>query len=152
MMARARFLSFFLACSLCVPVTARGQEQARPDPDSPAGVEYQLPLDQAREDAAGEGTSGPGRRGPPPSFGSGISEGGHSSPTADTSSEGGSATRERKPEATLAGRTGQPAAPVASQGGSGGAIVALIVAAVMIAGGGLGLGLRRGMGGTGTGP
>lgn len=152
MMARTRLLFLFLACSLYVPVTASGQEQARPDPDSPAGVEYQLRLDQAREDAAHEGRSGPGRRKPPPLFGSGISEGGHSSPTADTSSEDGSATRERKAGEPLAGRTRQPATPVASQGGSGGATVALIVAAVMIAGGGLGLGLRRGMGGTGTSP
>ncbi len=47
-----------LTCALCLPTAAAAQERAKPDPDSPAGVEYQLPLDQAREDASGERARG----------------------------------------------------------------------------------------------
>lgn len=46
-----------LACGLALSPTAAAQE--RPDPDSPAGVEYELPLDRTREDLS-EGPGGDG--------------------------------------------------------------------------------------------
>lgn len=69
-------------CALLLPAAAQAQTAQRPDPDSPAGVEYQLPLDQARENAGGgdgaddpasrEGGGRGGRGAPAPLFGAGI--------------------------------------------------------------------------------
>ena len=61
---------------LLPPVVAHGQVGKRPDPNSPAGVEYQLPLEQARTNAIGS-RDGPGsgrgdRNGVAPLFGAGI--------------------------------------------------------------------------------
>jgi len=50
-----------LIAALVLPAAAVAQSSDRPNPDSPAGVEYELPLDRAREKAAGD--DGPRRRG-----------------------------------------------------------------------------------------
>src|SRR5687767_15112379 len=55
-----RYLPLFavpIAILALAPAAAQGQAGKRPDPNSPAGVEYQLPLDQARQNAAGDGAS-----------------------------------------------------------------------------------------------
>jgi hypothetical protein len=65
-----------LTAGIAVPAATSAQDGSRPDPDSPAGVEYQLPLDRAREEAAGRerdrrrGTGEGG--GSAPLFGAGI--------------------------------------------------------------------------------
>ena len=48
-----RLIIAAFACALALPAFAGAQEQPKLDPDSPAGVEYQLPLDTARQEAAG---------------------------------------------------------------------------------------------------
>lgn len=90
---------------LLAPSVAVAQDRAIPEPDSPAGVEYQLPLDRAREeasdprdrDAPGGGGSerDRGGSGPAPLFGTGISPGAggvagdRDSSNADSPSGGG---------------------------------------------------------------
>lgn len=76
-MFRRGTIHFAVACALVAPSAAAAQEPVQLDPDSPAGVEYQLPLDQARRDAAPDaGGGGPrsdgGSGGPAPLFGAGI--------------------------------------------------------------------------------
>jgi hypothetical protein len=44
------------ALLVCLPATAHAQSGVRADPDSPAGVEYQIPLERARH--GGGGTAG----------------------------------------------------------------------------------------------
>lgn len=87
-----------LFAALVLPTGASAQSSVRPDPDSPAGVEYELPLDRARERAAGDdgprrrGSRG-GKRGPAgsaPLFGEGIGPaGGSDSDTGDGNAEAG---------------------------------------------------------------
>jgi hypothetical protein len=68
-------------------MAASAQEPVQVDPDSPAGVEYKLPLEQARRDSAPDpgdgggrprsgGGSGRGAGSPAPLFGAGITRGG----------------------------------------------------------------------------
>jgi hypothetical protein len=68
-------------------MAASAQEPVQVDPDSPAGVEYKLPLEQARRDGAPDpgdgggrprsgGGSGGGAGSPAPLFGAGITRGG----------------------------------------------------------------------------
>jgi len=60
-----------LALALAFPPSATAQsDDPQVDPDSPAGTEYQLPIDGAREQAGG-GTSS-GKRGEAPLFGEGV--------------------------------------------------------------------------------
>ena len=129
---------------LCLPAVATGQERARPDPNSPAGVEYKIPLDQARDDAAGKRSGDAGEGKGPPLFGSGITE---ALPGSRASRGSRPAAHEPKPGDARDGRGRVAAAPATSEGGSG-ASVSLIAAAVLIVGGVLGLGMRRGMGRT----
>jgi len=56
-----RLVACVLFAALVLPTAASAQSSVRPDPDSPAGVEYELPLDRARERATGD--DGPRRRG-----------------------------------------------------------------------------------------
>jgi len=81
MMFRRGTIHFVVVCALVAPSAAVAQEPVQVDPDSPAGVEYKLPLDQARRDAApdaggggrgGGPRSGGGSGDPAPLFGAGI--------------------------------------------------------------------------------
>jgi hypothetical protein len=94
------------------------------DPESPAGKEYALPLDQAREEAAGAGkTDGPAGE-KAPLFGEGVSSGG-GGPQAGgggpaTGSPGNGTTgdgSDGQPQA--AGSTRSPAAVAAALSGGG---------------------------------
>jgi hypothetical protein len=69
-------LAAAVALALLVPSQRAIAKEVFFDPDSPAGKEYALPLDQARDEAAGVGKSdGPaGEKAPP--FGEGVSRGG----------------------------------------------------------------------------
>lgn len=84
-MFRRGLIHLVVACALVAPSAAAAQEPVQVDPDSPAGVEYKLPLEQARRDAGGSGGGG-GARGsgggsvdPAPLFGAGISAAGSQS-------------------------------------------------------------------------
>src|SRR5215217_3104233 len=65
-----------LLVALCCAVPAAAQEDApRLDPSSPAGSEYQLPVDRAREEARGgavERAQSDDERAPAPLFGEGV--------------------------------------------------------------------------------
>jgi hypothetical protein len=62
-----------LAAASLAPAAAAQEEGVSVDPDSPAGQEYAIPLEQARRDAAGGGNAGHGSKGGGESlFGAGI--------------------------------------------------------------------------------
>ena len=151
-----------------VPAAASGAEPGfTVDPQSPAGVEYQVPLDSARGQGGGgtghhggggglggtggggqnggSGTGGPSSSsGAPPLFGAGITpaSGGASSSGSGGGRNGGSGVAGR-----AAGGSGSsskqpsPALTTAADYSSTGP-VAGIVAAILLAGGGLGLFVR----------
>ncbi len=72
MIARVRTCALLGAAALALTAPAAAAQVERAAPDSPAGVEYALPLDRAREDAAPDARDGAG---PPPLFGSGVGPG-----------------------------------------------------------------------------
>jgi hypothetical protein len=142
---------------LGLPAVAAGQESPKLDPNSPAGVEYQLPLDRAREEAAGETQRDSGGAKRAPAFGAGVTE--RRSSTKDDGSDEGSGEADggeaefgkaHFAEADFGEAPANTGAKTASatSGGGAGASVPLIAAAVLLVGGALGLGLRRGLGGT----
>ena len=130
--------------ALGLPAAATGQEQPKLDPNSSAGVEYQLPLDRAREEAAGETSREPGGSQRAPAFGAGVTE--RASSTKDRGSGGASDEGSGEIDAGEASATNTPAktASATPEGGTG-ASVPLIAASVLLVGGALGLGLRRGL-------
>lgn len=169
---RWRATGFAIACALlaasAAPATA--QERVQLDPDSPAGVEYQLPLDRARLEAApSRGASRPSSGGDGgsgvPLFGAGIAPGGSQSSEAlgeDRPADEGSAGGGQESEDAAAGGggargTGGPgeqggspsslSTTTAGEGGgdSTGLILGAIALGVVAVGGGLGLALRRGL-------
>lgn len=129
--------------ALGLPAAAAGQESPKLDPNSPAGVEYQLPLDRAREEAAGETSREPGGSQRAPAFGTGVTE---RASSKDRGSGGASDEGSGEIDAGEASATNTPAktASATPEGGAG-ASVPLIAAAVLLVGGALGLGLRRGL-------
>jgi hypothetical protein len=150
------------------PAAAHGQEFKRPDPNSPAGVEYQLPLDQARQNAAaGSKGRSSGHRalsqpGAAPLFGAGIAtrhsaarsgEGaGRAAQAAGGragSTSGGAAARAGGDDAAKGDAGGANAVSKSSLGASDSGPATLRIAgialAVLLAGGLLGLGLRHGL-------
>ncbi len=173
MMFRRGPIHFAVACALLAPSAAAAQEGVQVDPDSPAGVEYKLPLEQARRDGApgadGGGVgprSGGGSGGPAPRFGAGITRAGSQSgnddgagAAPDGSDRVGGEQSEDRDDAGVTGAGGRDAASpgtgesAASSsrssaedgGGSTGLILAGIALAVVVVGGGLGLALRRGL-------
>ncbi len=79
-------LALCLVFSLPAPLAAYGQPGKQLDPDSPAGVEYQLPLEQARKNATGGGEKGPnggGEKGPNGGGEKGPSGGGEKGPGSE---------------------------------------------------------------------
>ena len=152
------------ACALALPAPG-AFAQERPDPDSPAGVEYELPLEGARRDAAGGVKSGAEKKGTgrggnakAPLFGQGISRPG-ASDQEDTAggagaagSEGGSGGSRGTGGSGGGANPAEPTAPArlaatsADDGGDKTVVVGGIAAGVLLCGGLLGLFLRRGFG------
>ena len=158
-------------CSLLLPVAAQGQAGVQLDPNSPAGVEYQLPLEQARKNANGEGGGGErpgsgedraGGGGVASLFGAGIVPASARDGAAD-GEVGGAGVNGRASgggaggaEADVRG-AGERSTPGSSAirpaaldgvdegGGSAGLRIAGIALAVLAAGALLGLALRRGL-------
>ena len=152
-------------CSLLLPAAAHGQAEEALDPDSPAGVEYQLPLEQARKNVArpgGDDPGDPGGRGEGASlFGAGIVAVEASDRTAGgadgaarngpAAGAGGSSTGGGGGDAegsTPGSSAINPAALDAPDEGESSATlrIAGIAFAVLLAGALLGLLLRRGLG------
>lgn len=61
-----------LVLALTVPTAVAQEDGVFVDPDSPAGKEYVLPIDQARRDATGAGGRSPVTGRPTPAFGEGV--------------------------------------------------------------------------------
>jgi hypothetical protein len=126
------------------------------DPDSPAGTEYAIPLDQARRDANG-GDAVPGRGGAgEPLFGAGITPGRQ----ARRAGAGGDARGSRDSAGASRDQTGKPGsdsksgasastAAIAAATGEGGSetlLTAGIAAAVLAVGLAAGLAFRKALG------
>jgi hypothetical protein len=94
------FLALLIA-ALALPPAAVAQRGVFVDPDSPAGKEYAIPLEEARRQAAGGGEGGGNSRGGQPLFGQGIKP-------VDGSSE----------ESAAGGGSGSEGGSVANGGGS----------------------------------
>lgn len=151
--SRAAVLGGVLATLVaCGP--AQAEKGVHIDPHSPAGVEYAVPLDQARGDSAhhGAGSGGSGGSGGSTRFGAGITPpaNAHSGTTGQTAASGRK-TRRGQSQARRshgAAQTADPApsTPVAAAGsGSDYSSVALgaVIGAVLLAGAGIGVLLRR---------
>lgn len=96
----ATLLAIAVVAASAAPI-AGAQEPRVPDPDSPAGFEYELPLDQVRRDATGDdrvrrerGPSTPGSSTGAPLFGEGVSNGSASDPARGADGEAGAADGE----------------------------------------------------------
>jgi hypothetical protein len=156
----------FLIASLALPVAAQAQQPGVfVDPDSPAGTEYRIPLEDARRHGAPD--AGPRRGGgqaDPPLFGAGITraQGGSASRGGSAGSAGGgegsggggrdgerSARKAADGEAleTLETarerRRGSMAIEAAARGGSDALLTAGIAGTVLAVGLLVGFGLRR---------
>jgi hypothetical protein len=134
-----------------VPAAARAEPGLTVDPQSPAGVEYAIPLDTARGHGGGGGHTGGGGAGggsdgsgSPALFGSGIT-----APKKPRQSSGersgGTGAGARKGHGTARGSLGSnearvPVSAAASYSPTG-PLVAVIVA-ILLVGGGLGVVLR----------
>ena len=160
-------------CALAMPSAAIAQSN-RPDPDSPAGVEYELPLDQTREDLSDEGgggdrgsrdggsLAGGGRSDAAPLFGAGISPAGSGPPgdgtgvgvrsstdqaQADDRNRGGAGSGSGASGGSAADESvGPTIAEASADRGGTGLLIPGIALAVLLAGGLIGLALRRGLG------
>lgn len=132
------------------PSTALAQTGVHVDPESPAGKEYAIPLEQARREAGGTdgGAARPGAQAP--LFGQGI---GDSSTSAGSAGGDPSAAGRGDAGQAGAGAGGSPAAaPETSKsaavaaavgGGSSTALTAAIIGAVLLAAALAGVALRR---------
>lgn len=167
-MRRTAITTLLLAATAAPPAAA--QDGVFVDPNSPAGVEYAIPLDEARREAAGGSRDGGGdpSRGQP-LFGKGITrvEGSGSQRAEGSSDQGGSREgggavggaastdgRGRQqgeggddalpdPRDVPPSVAGSAAIEAATSDGSDGLLTAGIAAAVLAAGLAAGFGLRR---------
>ena len=164
-----RPLALCAICFLLLPTAAHAQADAQVDPNSPAGVEYQLPLEQAREnlkpsDGEGPGSEGGRGEGVASLFGAGIvpvkdgtgaqGDGGRGAAGSGSASEPGASGSDPSGGARGGADTGSGAPDIKASGlGSsddddgGSATLRLggIVLAVLLVGALLGLALRRGL-------
>jgi hypothetical protein len=142
---------------LMLPSVAPAQEPGVfVDPDSPAGKEYVIPLEEARRQAAGEeqrgaGAARAGDSGGQPLFGAGIERVTGESPAGGKGRDGGGSgatgrdngsDREASDDGQSNG-TRSVAVEAAATGGSDAAVTAAIVGLVLAGGLGVGFGLRR---------
>jgi hypothetical protein len=129
------------------------------DPDSPAGTEYAIPLDQARREAAGGGASpGSPSAGQEPLFGAGIAPRGEERPAGRGDSRSGARRGgadggddgDEKPspssEASTPRGTTAAVAATAGEGNSDTLLTAGLAGAVLAVGLAAGLAFRRTLG------
>jgi len=146
-----RPLTLSLLCGLALIAPAHAQDP-QVDPGSPAGTEYQLPVDRAREEAGGGGPDGSGgsqdggTSTEAPLFGAGVEqEKKTSSGTRKSGSDSDPATTagvEPDP-GTSTPETVRAQAPAPDSGGSGLVAIAGGAAGVLLLGGLVGLAWRR---------
>src|SRR4051794_146289 len=151
-------LAVLLALGLPAAAGAKDEPGVHVDPGSPAGKEYVIPLEGARREASGagggstdaSGGGGGGDAGPAPLFGAGIKAAKKGSGSGK--GEHKAAKRDGKSRTGLES-TAQASLSSASAAGSSDSALesGAIGLAVLIAGGGLGLLLRRGLLGWGLG-
>ena len=138
-----------VAAGLTVPATAAAQSGAIPDPNSPAGKEYALPLDQGRAQGGG-GSHGGGSHGggagshggARPLFGAGISPAHHES-RSSSGPQGGTAPGSHgstKPSRSVSGSSStalrlRPTAHESSTGQPALLVVFVLLGGVLLAGG-----------------
>ena len=144
--------SMLLAAGL--PSAAQAEPGLTVDPQSPAGVEYAVPIDQGRgHGGPGNGAAGGGKNSSPTLFGSGIKPSGSGSSGGNgDSGDGGSDSKDGKGADKRGdakpprdgGSAGQPAVTAANAAASYSATgpIAGLIAAILVGGGGLGLFLR----------
>ena len=146
-MVRKRLLLWSCACValLGLAPSAWAQDDPRVDPDSPAGTEYELPIDRARERAS---PGGPHGTTPAPLFGEGLESrkrgpgsGSNGSPGSDADSSTTSATNEQLGRSTPGPVRAQATTPDSGSGD----VVAIGAGAggVLLLGGLAGLAWRR---------
>jgi hypothetical protein len=160
--AVSRALAGLVVALLMLPSAAYAQGRGVfVDPESPAGNEYAIPLEEARRQAAGEEQRGAGEgrasgAGGQPLFGAGIERVPGESPTEGTSrGDGGrsgarprdnGADRDRQTSAAGEDQSGggrSVAVEAAAKGGSDALITAAMAGLVLVGGLGVGFGLRR---------
>jgi hypothetical protein len=153
-MRRVGLLTVPLILIALSPSTSSAQgEGVFVDPDSPAGVQYDIPLERARRDAAPTASDAqPSTQASAPLFGEGITRAARGSST-DSGSEGGRSDRGQDESPRGAGGSDAqpaPAAPTASEGidklatDAPGVLVIAAAALVLALGIGGGIVLRRG--------
>ena len=148
-----RSLALLCAFALIVPAAAAQEDGVTVDPGSPSGKEYALPIDRAREEAATRDGKGDGSR-KAPLFGEGVrGEGAGSGAGGDDRTSGGpdgaaSEPAVDRPTADLAnGPEAEQAAlrtrAADAEGGLGVGASITAAIAILLAGGLIGLWLRR---------
>lgn len=153
---RPLLLTFLFALALVVSAQAQDPQV---DPGSPAGTEYQLPVDRAREEAGGAAGGGSGPRGPggsqddsagadAPLFGAGVEDDQRQKQTGSGSNKSGTdsdpaTVGEVEPDlGTATPETVRAQAP-APDSGSGLVAIGGGAAGVLLLGGLAGLAWRR---------
>jgi hypothetical protein len=148
---RRPIATMLLALALLAPA-ASADPGVHVDPDTPAGKEYALPLDEARKEATGDsgGPAPPAGEEPEaaPLFGAGVDRARAKGQGRGNDREGGrgqDADQDEPDRRALAAGVGQP---LDGEGGSPALTGGLIALALLAAGGLLALALRRGLGRT----
>jgi hypothetical protein len=151
-----------LSVLLALPVAAQAQEPGVfVDPDSPAGTEYEIPLEAARRDGAPDAERrGGGGQAAPPLFGQGIRRAPNAAAAGAGGSTGGGDPSEGRngdrgagkaaegealgaQETSRERRHGSIAVEAAARGGSDALLTAGIAGTVLAVGLLVGFGLRR---------
>lgn len=142
-----------LGLSLTLATPAAAQDDPQVDPDSPAGTEYQLPTDRAREQAnGGDGSSGGGSSGSSRSadkaalFGAGVGRSASASPGRHAGGGAGTRTTGSKDQPDSAPSSTNAVTAQAPDGGGNGSPLVTIgagAAGVLLTGSLAGLGWRR---------
>ena len=155
-MIRTAFTALLLAVTAAAPGAAQ-EDGVFVDPDSPAGKEYAIPLEQARRDAAGGGgaerVGGSGASGGQPLFGVGIEraqeatkrgngEGSSRGGVAGATAKGGDDSA-RAQDLVVPNARSSAAIEAAASEGSEALLTGGVAAAVLAAGLLAGFGLRR---------
>ena len=137
------FQTIVVAMLLLAP-SAAADPGVNVDPDTPAGKEYALPLDEARKEATGESggdVAPPGQQPPPaPLFGAGVERAKADRAKAEPGDSRG--TPENEPDSA---RTAAVGVAVDPDGGSPERTVGLAALGLLALGGIAGLLLRRGL-------
>jgi len=154
MLRRPLLLTFLFALALVLSAQAQDPQV---DPGSPAGTEYQLPVDRAREEAGGGagGDRGPGGSqddgagAGPPLFGAGVEadqkqkQTGSGSNKSGTDNDPATVGEVERDLGTATPETVRAQAPAPDHGGSGLVAIGGGAAGVLLLGGLAGLAWRR---------